>query len=231
MTMKTAVAAAVLCAGLSSPAGAFSPAVASTRTSGPFRLSPSVRPSNHLDVAGTPTATSLAVVPPAGVDVISPSYDLAVGSIALAAAFGLPQSPLKSRISAFLGGIPLLLFGLFLTYQTTTLRFTFDDTNFSLVKSDLSSTGENVVVGGENVWAYDKFVNYDFFPSRDFPVLVYFKETQTPEKYWNDGPGASANSDEALSKGAVPGQVHFFPAIGNVEKMAGEFDSRGCAKL
>jgi hypothetical protein len=31
-------------------------------------------------------------------------------------------------------GIPLALFGLFIAYQTTNLRFTFDDTQFSLVK-------------------------------------------------------------------------------------------------
>ena len=54
-----------------------------------------------------------------------------------------------------------MLFGLFLAFQTTTLRFTLDDDNFSLVKSSGESLGENVVVGGENVWAYDKFVNYD----------------------------------------------------------------------
>ena len=52
--------------------------------------------------------------------------------------------------------------------QTTTLRFTFEDSSFALVRSDLSSTGENVVVGGENVWRYDTFVNWDFFPSEDF---------------------------------------------------------------
>lgn len=28
---------------------------------------------------------------------------------------------------------------------------------------------------------YDTFVNWDFFPSIDLPILIYFKETQTPE--------------------------------------------------
>jgi NIMA (never in mitosis gene a)-related kinase len=104
--------------------------------------------------------------------VIDPSYNLALGSVALGAAFGLPGSPLKSKLSAFLGGIPLTLFGLFIAFQTTNLRFTFDDSNFSLVSSNLESIGENVVVGGENSWAYKSFVNYDFFPSRSFPILV-----------------------------------------------------------
>ena len=100
----------------------------------------------------------LAAVP---IEVIDPSYNLALGSLALGGIFVLPGSPVKSTLSSILGGIPLTLFGLFLAFQTTTLRFTFDDTNFSLVRSNGESTGENVVVGGENVWAYNMFVNYD----------------------------------------------------------------------
>jgi hypothetical protein len=97
----------------------------------------------------------------APLEVIDPSYNLALGTLALGAVFGLPGSPLKSKLTAYLAGIPLTLFGFFLAYQTTTLRFTFDDNNFSLVRSNGESSGENLVVGGENVWAYDKFVNYD----------------------------------------------------------------------
>ena len=117
-------------------------------------------------IARSNTSTSLAAGP---LEVIEPSYNLAVGSLALGAAFGVPGSPLKSKLSAFLGGIPLTLFGLFLAYQTTTLRFTFDDDNFSLVKSNMESTGENVVVGGENAWAYNSFVNMMSFQVRIFP--------------------------------------------------------------
>ena len=165
------------------------------------------------------------------VEIIDPSYNLALGSLALGAAFGVPGSPLKSKLSAILGGIPLLLFGLFLAFQTTTLRFSFDDDAFSLVKSNGSSTGENVVVGGENSWKYTSFVNRDYFPSQSFPILVYFKEVQTSKENWMIGPGEKANSPEAIAKGAVPGQVHFFPAIGNVEAMEKAFESHGCAKL
>jgi NIMA (never in mitosis gene a)-related kinase len=39
-------------------------------------------------------------------------------------------------------------------------------------QADMSSTGENVVVGGTNSWSYESFVNYDFFPSESFPILV-----------------------------------------------------------
>jgi hypothetical protein len=158
------------------------------------------------------------IAPVAALEVMEPSFNLAVGSLALGSIFGVPKSPVKSKVAAFAAGVPLALFGIFLAYQTTTLRFTFDDANFSLVKADLTSTGENVVVGGhfffahapalscisehsnasareasdvlgslqtpktpgQNSWAYSSFVNYDFFPSESFPILVMISPTTWP---------------------------------------------------
>lgn len=155
------------------------------------------------------------------VDVVPASYNLALGSLALGGLFGVPGSPLKSKIGAFVAGIPLALFGLFLCFQTTTLRFTFDDSEFSLVRSDLSSIGENVVVGGENRWKYDTFVNWDFLPSESFPILVYFRETQTP----------AANREEVpLVVDELDGQVHFFPAIADAQALKAGFLEHKCAK-
>jgi hypothetical protein len=107
------------------------------------------------------------------------------------------------RLSAFfLGGgllldqIPYLqltlgpivtLLGILFLVQTFRLNFVCDDSTFSLqdTSSEEASIGENIVVGGENRWTYDSFVNYDFFPAGwidqpQGPILVYFKETQTP---------------------------------------------------
>ena len=194
----------------------------------PTPAAPLVRPTPTGPLASpTPRASTIRCA----LDVVDPSYNLALGSVALGAIFGVPGSPLKSKVGAFVAGVPLALFGIFIAFQTTTLRFTFDDDSFALVKSDLSSTGENVVVGGENDWAYKKFVNYDFFPSESFPILVYFKETATPQDKWAVGPGQFANSDDALAKGAVQGQVHFFPCIGNADQLRDEFIKNGCAKL
>ena len=175
----------------------------------------------------------------ASLDVIQPPYELTSVFLALSTAFipgeagslAIGNQPKLAKVGAVLLGLPIFLFSLFLAYQATTLRFTFDDHEFSLVKSDLSSTGENVVVGGENRWAYNSFVNYAFFPSETFPVLVYFKETQTPESQWMVGPGEMANSPDAIAKGAKPGQVHFFPVIGDPRAMKAEFISHGCAKI
>jgi NIMA (never in mitosis gene a)-related kinase len=84
------------------------------------------------------------------------------------------------------GGLNIL-FATFLAIQATRIRFVFDEDSFELKtvslkgEENLEDSGENFVVGGANRWTYDSFVNWDFFPSEKFPILVYFKETQTPE--------------------------------------------------
>jgi len=132
----------------------------------------------------------------------------------------------------------LTLLGVLFLVQTFRLNFVCDDSTFSLqdTSSEEASIGENIVVGGENRWTYDSFVNYDFFPAGwidqpQGPILVYFKETQTPSDKWNEGPGASANSDNALAKGAVQGQVHFFPALCNTEQLRSVWEKQNCSKL
>jgi hypothetical protein len=179
---------------------------------------------------------SVAEVKPALPNVtIDPDYKLA--AIFLTAGILLDTIP---YIQLTLGPLVTLLGGLFL-FQTFRLRFEFDSDSFELKSAlkdseNLGTTGENIVVGGTNRWAYDSFVNWDFFPEGwidqpQGPILVYFKETQTPQEKWSEGPGESANSPEAIAKGAKPGQVHFFPAICNAKQIREEFKRRECAKI
>ncbi|KAL2929555.1 E3 ubiquitin-protein ligase TRIM17, partial [Bienertia sinuspersici] len=58
------------------------------------------------------------------------------------------------------------------------------------VGSKLNESGENVFMGGKNQCKYSTFVNPEFWWP-NFPILVYFKETQTKPE----------------------GQIHFFPII------------------
>ena len=122
--------------------------------------------------------------------------------------------------------------GILFLVQTFRIKFIFtEDNDFLLLSGGEEDPGENVVVGGANRWACDTIVNYDFFPAIDSspvgPILIYFKETQTPSESWNEGPGAIANSGE----GKVQGQVHFFPAVCSGEQIREEFEKRGCGKL
>ncbi|CAI0542930.1 unnamed protein product [Linum tenue] len=83
--------------------------------------------------------------------------------------------------------VPVGLLGLLLLFQVT----------FEVkVGEQLEESGENVFVGGKNRWKYSSFVNWElWWPN--FPILVYFKETQTKPE----------------------GQIHFFPVIFNGKQL------------
>lgn len=139
-----------------------------------------------------------------------------------------------------LGALAIALSLLFFV-QTGRVRFCFDKEAFELRtqgvgEEGLRAPGQNIVVGGANRWSYKTFVNYEFFPKGFVekglpPILVYFKETQTPKEQWGGSISGSANSEEALAKGAKPGMVHFFPAICDAQQIKAEFERRGCQKI
>lgn len=184
-----------------------------------------IRTNAKLAPPRTSSTSSLA----AALELVDPSYNLAIGAFGIGLAGGFLEDLRDERGEKLLtakpfGALALLftLFAAFLAFQTTTLRFGFDQDSFSLVKADGSSMGENVVVGGENKWKYSSFQNYDFLPSSGFPILVYFREDQTPVENREDVPIVVDNLD---------GQVHFFPAISNVEQLKRGFETHGCAKV
>lgn len=174
--------------------------------------------------ATTTTVTALTALP----DVISdPNFNLAAGCAVIGTICGGLEDVIKNKVGKPLayvfGGAAVLftIFGAFVAFQTATLRFTFDDTSFSLVKSSGEKISDNVVVGGENKWAYKSFINWQFLPSKDFPILVYFKETQTPESSWVEAPIVVDN---------LKGQAHFFPAIANTAQLQENFISHNCKR-
>ena len=126
-------------------------------------------------------------------------------------AFLLPSLALSTV--ALAPSLPLLLFSVFLLIQTSRVRFVFEDGAFRLQNAkpftdELESSGENFVVGGENSWSYDSFVNWEFFP-RAFPILVYFKETQSKKM-------VKKGSDGILRIMLVVGLVHTDTSIRNI---------------
>eukprot|EP00227_Mantoniella_beaufortii_P003685 CAMPEP_0197617602 /NCGR_PEP_ID=MMETSP1326-20131121/61115_1 /TAXON_ID=1155430 /ORGANISM="Genus nov. species nov., Strain RCC2288" /LENGTH=273 /DNA_ID=CAMNT_0043186497 /DNA_START=35 /DNA_END=856 /DNA_ORIENTATION=+ len=101
------------------------------------------------------------------------------------------------------------ILGSFLALQASRVRFRFTDTDLDVVivdpgaddsvaaKLGTESSGDNKLQGGgANKWSFESVVNWEYwFPG--FPVLVYYKETQTrPE-----------------------GQPHFFPIIMDGKKL------------
>ena len=127
---------------------------------------------------------------------------------------------LLGNVFSFVGGGLLILLATLFAVQASRIRFVFDGEAFELKNAgadneQLSDSGENFVVGGANRWAYNSFVNWEFFPKGSpIPILVYFKETQTVK-----------------TDGSNDGQIHFFPAIANCKQLEEQFELRGCAKI
>ncbi|XVF48096.1 hypothetical protein PTKIN_Ptkin03bG0164000 [Pterospermum kingtungense] len=124
-------------------------------------------------------------------ETVIPDPDYRIPIVLLGIAGGLAYT------DNLLPAAPVGLLGLLLLFQTTRVRFVFDDEALEVKVGDqLEDSGENVFVGGKNRWKYSTFVNWElWWPN--FPILVYFKETQTrPE-----------------------GQVHFFPVIFNGKQL------------
>jgi hypothetical protein len=128
------------------------------------------------------------------------------------------------------GGCFHLLFAALLWVQTRRVRCVFEKDAFEFynIKGPhldldkgawLQEKPANYVAGTPNRWKYDKIINYGFFPSLEFPVICYFKETETPVEQWNKW--FAAFDSYGL------GQPHFFPGIVDVHEFKRQMELRG----
>ena len=123
-----------------------------------------------------------------------------------------------------------LLFAALLWVQTRRVRCVFEKDGFEFknikgYKLDLEQGAKlvekpgNYVTGTKNKWHYDAITNYAFFPSFEFPVIVYFKETETSKDHWNKWFAAFDSYQR--------GQPHFFPGICDVSQFREQMQARG----
>lgn len=167
-------------------------------------------------------------------DPVTINPDFRVATLFLSIGLVLDQIP---YIQLTLGPVITLL-GLLFLVQTFRIRFRFTEDNelelvnvSNLLSGEVESSGENLVVGGANIWKCDTIVNYDFFPPIDSspvgPILVYFKETQTPEESWGRVPVLSPISlkrlppvkqwlDKSISSPPCATQSSYWPSLKNV---------------
>ena len=130
--------------------------------------------------------------------VIDKNYNVAIG-------FGVLTAAVLAQHNVFLG-LPLSAITALLAVQTGRVKFVFDKEAMEVFVSKNENgkekfmSRENFAVGGRNRWKYNNFLKWSFIPSKDFPVFMYFTESQTdPSK-----PG---------------GQFHLFPVIMNGKQL------------
>lgn len=131
---------------------------------------------------------------------------------------------------AVCGGLFHMLFAALLWVQTARVRCVFEKDGFEFYNikgpgldlekgAYLERKPNNYVADTRNRWKYDTITNYGFFPSEEFPVICYFKETETPKWKWNRWFAAFDSYQR--------GQPHFFPGICNVRQFKREMEKRG----
>lgn len=129
------------------------------------------------------------------------------------------------------GALFHVLFATLLLIQTRRVRAVFEKDAFEFYNikgpqldfdkgAKLARKPDNYVSGTVNRWKYDSIVNYGFFPSLDYPLIVYFKETETPPSQWNKWFAALDFFNDL-------GQPHFFPGICNARQFKNEMERRG----
>ncbi|KAI6681672.1 hypothetical protein NL676_035553 [Syzygium grande] len=99
-------------------------------------------------------------------ETVVPDPDYRIPIVLLGMAGGLAYT------NNLLPAAPVGLLGLLLLFQTTRVRFVFDNEALEVkVGEELQESGENVFVGGKNRWKYSTFVNWElWWPN--FPILV-----------------------------------------------------------
>ena len=183
--------------------------VATSLTSlSPFKTTTSTPVQTTLPPKKQPQAALPTVVP-------APSYRIPAVWLGLNAATALAHVSLAgdSLPSQVPGFLLASLLPVFLAVQASRVRFVFGPRTLEVVvgtetpeeaAAGQGTETENKFVGGKNEWSYDSFVNWEFFPSKSFPVLVYFKETQTKPE----------------------GQIHFFPVLFQAKELYGVMKER-----
>ncbi|KAI7843317.1 hypothetical protein COHA_003018 [Chlorella ohadii] len=155
------------------------------------RWPPARLPGNELRPSSAPQLFNFAKSAPTK-KAAKPKYE----TVTVRPSFRIPTVLLGTAAAAHFGHVDAVswvtgVLGAFLAFQANRVKFVFDNDSLEvLVGPGSGKESENAFVGGQNRWRYDTFVNWEYWwPA--FPVLVYFKETQTKPE----------------------GQIHFFPII------------------
>jgi len=128
------------------------------------------------------------------------------------------------------GGAFHMLFASLLWVQTLRVRLIFEKDSFEFYNikgpsldfekgAYLERKPDNYVSGTVNRWKYDSIINWGIFPSLEYPVIIYFKETETPKEQWGKWFAAFDSYGN--------GQPHFFPGLANARQFKEQMELRG----
>lgn len=132
-----------------------------------------------------------------------------------------------------IGGAAIhVILGIYILKQTNRVRCVFDKKTFEFknIKGNelVTKPNKNYVKGTINKWDCSKVVDFGYIPSKSYPLITWFKETETPPNTWGEyGLWGKVWTNPSPTSPAV----HFFPGFIDMETWEKEMFKRGAKKL
>lgn len=129
---------------------------------------------------------------------------------------------------AAIGAAIHLILGYYVLKQTQRVRCVFDKKSFEFknIKDNqlVTKPNKNYVKGTINKWDCDAVVDFGYFPSKSYPLITWFKETDTSSAQWGEyGLWGQLFTDPMPNAPAI----HFFPGFIDMERWEREMRKRG----
>lgn len=132
---------------------------------------------------------------------------------------------------AWAGAAIHVILGYYVLKQTDRVRCVFDKSSFEFknIKGNelVRKPNKNYVKGTINKWNCATTVDFGYFPSKSYPLVVWFKETETPSNTWGDyglwGQWLQNPSPTAPA-------IHFFPGFIDIDTWEKEMLARGAKR-
>lgn len=218
-------------AALVTSAGAFQPQPSKTKTTTTTPLSKPLEAASNFWGQSSDKWAPKSIGSSGKQVVLEPNYQIA-GSVAFAAPTVFYLYGIDSQLGVA-GSLIHAVLAIYLYKQTQRVRCVFDKNSFEFknLKNGqlITKPNKNYVKGTINKWDCSKTVDFGYVPNKSFPLITWFKETETPPGTWGQyGLWGKIWSNVGDLKGAP--SIHFFPGFIDMKTFETEMLARGATK-
>lgn len=140
----------------------------------------------------------------------------------------MTEIPLEASVGAAIH----VILGIYVYKQTQRVRCVFDKTSFEFknihkpTNTLVTKPNQNYVKGGINRWECDTVTDYGYFPSKSYPLITWFQETETPHNQWGQyGPWG-----KVVTMNPRAPAIHYFPGFIDMDQWEYEMKRRGATQ-
>jgi hypothetical protein len=134
---------------------------------------------------------------------------------------------------AYAGAAIHLILGIYVWKQTNRVRCVFDKDSFEFknIKDGelVTKPNKNYVRGTLNRWKCKSTTQFGYVPSKAFPLVTFFLETETDNEKWGQYSWWGQFFSNTYSKDQPT--MHFFPGFIDIDTWEEEMLKRGAKKI